>query len=111
MTVAPVFLEHVAFLVRVAQQTQRVHAKATAEEEALDCALQQGQFTDALLVAHYAHDEVLWNLVDAFQSHSFGLAKKEWAQLVAELAEREWQQKDDVVLYAAVTSRWCWQSR
>ena len=50
-----------AFPVRVAQQTQRVHAKATAEEEAIDCELQQGQFTDALLFAHCGQDEVLWS--------------------------------------------------
>ena len=64
-----------AFPVRVVQQTQRVHAKATAEEEATDCVLQQDQFTDTLRFPHYAQDEALWDLVDAFLLRRFGLAK------------------------------------
>ena len=48
-----------AFLVRVAQPAQRVYAKEIADEEVIDCALQQGQMPDAVLFAYFVQDEAV----------------------------------------------------
>jgi len=100
---------------------QRVRRKATAEDEsvrhavitgnyefAIDCALKQNKMADALLFAHYAQDDLLWEMVtrryldqhtNAFMADTFGfVAKKQFTELVAASSQDQWRQTLAILL-------------
>merc|ERR1719334_967941 len=107
--------------VRVQQPEQRVRRKATAENEAvshavitgnyefaIDCALKQNKMADALLFAHYAQNDLLWEMVtrryldqhtNAFMADTFGfVAKNQFAELVAASSQDQWRQTLAILL-------------